>query len=826
MLQTGEAAGKHGSFRAGPARIIFEAHPPSIAFPSPDVCTIEQGKDCLTKADQIGTWVVPQSPFAIEYSVATLQEINLAALDALAALRGGLGIGGVLLGTHDPKLLKIHAFRAVECEYAFGPVFVLSDRDRRKLTLLLRDLRQDPELRGAEVVGWYVSHTRRGGRMLAESDLEIYRTFFPEPWQVALLLQPGFMAPTAAGFFFREEDGSVHSSSTYREFSLGTWQESAGRREAATRDEAPDQPGGRPVAVWTKEFPTETRMSGNSVLRLRPISHAAPAQPEEFEMAARPEAVEPPKSGLPLAPPDLPDVPPLAIRTQPAAFEPGPVPDVADLPPISRAAELDLPEEPPAQNAETDGPAGSAQPAPASMPPLPDLSVTALPSTQDVPPERVSGSLARSLWLWLAAVVVVAAAAGWTLRLWLPWRGLTPAALHLKAAERNGLLEIRWDSAALASQTVRGGAITITDGTATESFTLDRAQVMSGSVLYPRRSNSVDVHMTVKAATGATTEGYITFAAAEPKTDEAASSDQQDEKKLATEAERAQQELSQMQERNQQLEKALKMAQAQPGPTSSAPPNRTAPARAGTPLIPGPATAQIARPAAAKGIGAAPGNSPQPTVPSAKPPEKTPATQPGAGRPAAPEPARAGPVTSAAAPPQVPKPQVPALPASQGPAPQSWQSAREGLTFDDVLKVAKPQAGAPPTPPPPAPVQRAAPQPPLLAGRWAHTTSFPSGSPFPPESVSLAIAQGNGQVSGTLSGRYRVPKGRKFKPDVQLRFAGPAHTGSQKFTFTGTDGSTGEIEILPVAGKPNEIEVVWHAAREGLTFDEVLFRAQ
>ena len=37
---------------------------------------------------------------------------------------------------------------------------------------------------------------------------------------------------------------------------------------------------------------------------------------------------------------------------------------------------------------------------------------------------------------------------------------------------------------------------------------------------------------------------------------------------------------------------------------------------------------------------------------------------------------------------------------------------------------------------------------------------------------------------------------------------------------------TGEIEILTVAGKPNEVEVVWHSARDGLTFDDVLFRAQ
>jgi hypothetical protein len=118
-------------------------------------------------------------------------------------------------------------------------------------------------------------------------------------------------------------------------------------------------------------------------------------------------------------------------------------------------------------------------------------------------------------------------------------------------------------------------------------------------------------------------------------------------------------------------------------------------------------------------------------------------------------------------------------------------------------------------------------QPPsTLAGRWTYSGAFQSGSPFPPESATLAIVETNGQVAGTFTGRYRVPKGRKFRADVQLRFAGPVQPGSQRLTFTAADDTTGEIEILRVAGKPNEVEVVWHSTRDGLTFDDVLFRAQ
>ena len=69
----------------------------------------------------------------------------------------------------------------------------------------------------ARSLGWYHSHTRSEIFLSAE-DLEIHNRFFPEPWQFALVLKPHTFQPMRAGFFFREQDGSIHSAAAYQEF--------------------------------------------------------------------------------------------------------------------------------------------------------------------------------------------------------------------------------------------------------------------------------------------------------------------------------------------------------------------------------------------------------------------------------------------------------------------------------------------------------------------------------------------------------------------------------------------------------------------------------
>ena len=164
----------------------------------------------------LGTWSAPECPYIIEYSPRVLDDIRLAVVDAFYSLpRGGAEIGGILLGRYADGRISILDYRALDCEHAMGPSFTLSQNDQTQLADLLAAARQDPD--GMRPVGWYHSHTR-SEIFLSEADQDIHKRFFPEPWQVALVLKPSTFEPTRGGFFFREADGSIRGSASYQEF--------------------------------------------------------------------------------------------------------------------------------------------------------------------------------------------------------------------------------------------------------------------------------------------------------------------------------------------------------------------------------------------------------------------------------------------------------------------------------------------------------------------------------------------------------------------------------------------------------------------------------
>jgi proteasome lid subunit RPN8/RPN11 len=111
------------------------------------------------------------------------------------------------------------AIRPAACEHSSGPSFRLSERDRAALREQIRQDQEDPRLEGLVCVGWYVSHTRTE-ITLAESDQEIFSTYFSQPWQVTLVIRPSRGGNMRAGFFVREADGSVSASQSYLEFNF------------------------------------------------------------------------------------------------------------------------------------------------------------------------------------------------------------------------------------------------------------------------------------------------------------------------------------------------------------------------------------------------------------------------------------------------------------------------------------------------------------------------------------------------------------------------------------------------------------------------------
>jgi proteasome lid subunit RPN8/RPN11 len=162
-------------------------------------------------------WPAAECPFIVEYSPRVLDDIRLAVTDAFFSLpRGGAEIGGVLLGRQEKGRISIVDSVPMECEHAFGPSFVLSDRDQAKLAELVASGSRNPH---ARPLGWWHSHTR-SDIFLSEADLQVYNSYFPESSQVALVLKPHTFQPTRAGFFFREPDGSIHAASSYHEVVL------------------------------------------------------------------------------------------------------------------------------------------------------------------------------------------------------------------------------------------------------------------------------------------------------------------------------------------------------------------------------------------------------------------------------------------------------------------------------------------------------------------------------------------------------------------------------------------------------------------------------
>jgi proteasome lid subunit RPN8/RPN11 len=186
-------------------------------------------------APSFETWSAPGNSFRIEYSQRVLEQIRETAVEGYHCVpHGGVETGGVLFGTLGENMVRIVAWRPVICEYARGPSFLLSEKDEAAFAETLQSWGGHAELAELEPMGWYRAHTR-SEILLSDTDLTFYNRFFPRPWQVALIVRPASFAPTRAGFFFREADGSIRAENSYREFTLTP----VATPKAAVREEAP-----------------------------------------------------------------------------------------------------------------------------------------------------------------------------------------------------------------------------------------------------------------------------------------------------------------------------------------------------------------------------------------------------------------------------------------------------------------------------------------------------------------------------------------------------------------------------------------------------------
>ena len=155
------------------------------------------------------------------------------------------------------------------------------------------------------------------------------------------------------------------------------------------------------------------------------------------------------------------------------------------------------------------------------------INIEAISATPETPPEAVQAAApavaadlpkfalvepqkSRRWWIASLCVLLGSAMGAWayqTRNLWLPAPAASPAAsaasyLALSADEQNGELQIRWDRNSPAVRSGLSAVLTITDGDAARSVPLDREHLLSGSLTYIRKTERVDLSMTLQQPGG------------------------------------------------------------------------------------------------------------------------------------------------------------------------------------------------------------------------------------------------------------------------------------------------------------------------------------
>jgi proteasome lid subunit RPN8/RPN11 len=450
---------------------------------------------------QFASWTTPECPFAIEYSLRVLDDIRLAVMDAFFSLpRGGAEIGGILLGTFDKRVLRIADYAPLDCEHAYGPSFTLSDRDHAKLEELLTIARRSGGSLGP--VGWYHSHTR-SEVFFSDADIAIHKHFFPEPWQIGLVLKPHTFEPMRAGFFFREAGGKVHGEACYREFKLDPQlpMQAAAAAAGVSPAALPPPP---PAPVLPRIEPPVIVMPE----RTEPVEPLAPAPPDPVP----PAAPAPVSAPAPVAEPVEVPLPAFAVAEEPAPrrLKWVVLALVAAAASAAGAYQTRSAWLPPAQAALARFTAKPAAPAPAPRP--------------QQPPPPVA----------------------------------PPATLGLNTVDQEGQLHITWNRDAAVVRGAAGGILAISEGPAPLVIPLDQAHLQNGSFTYGRESGRVDVSLTVEAANGQSTKEVATFVGApvqRSKAQDAAVLKQRDD--LAKQAEKLKSDLKKQAERTRKLENTV-----------------------------------------------------------------------------------------------------------------------------------------------------------------------------------------------------------------------------------------------------------------------------
>jgi hypothetical protein len=149
-------------------------------------------------------WEMPGKPIAVHLHLNVVDRLLAEVMRGFGAVpKRGAEVGGVLIGCvepGDPSIVRIDDYEVIKCDYKFGPSYLFEDLApfEGPCGRWAKD-----ESRPTYAVGYFRSHTRDGFSLAAE-DITLLDRFFPEPWNIALLVRPYGSKVSTAGFFFRE----------------------------------------------------------------------------------------------------------------------------------------------------------------------------------------------------------------------------------------------------------------------------------------------------------------------------------------------------------------------------------------------------------------------------------------------------------------------------------------------------------------------------------------------------------------------------------------------------------------------------------------------
>lgn len=441
---------------------------------------------------QILLWTIPEYPYRVTVAAPIINEIRILAVEAFYSVpRGGVEIGGVFFGTRTTDSLNIRAQRPITCQYASGPSFTLSVKDQLGLSGLLDQASTDPDLAGMSPLGWYHSHTR-SEIFLSPADLQFYNDFFPDRWQIAMVLRPANLQPTRAGFFFRDRLGAVKSDAPLQIFALEPPLFGLTLLDPAPASDQPvvaEVPAPEPVKV------------------LEPKAQPAGATfAERLALLQPSEPNPPPPASVPVEP-----HPALAAAVA-AAVESGNHAVAATLAATTPVSLTPV----------STGPAGIIAPAPMETPKAAQEATSPPAATSDAAPVDAEIphflSLAKPRkqrsfgWVWALAAIILACGAGGAAV--LRWGKMAkPADLGLETYDINGAFLIRWDRESPVVRSATHATLEIQDGGEKTPFPLTPGELLAGGYGYIRRTGQVSVHLIVEGPTPA--EEYSNFSTAQ-----------------------------------------------------------------------------------------------------------------------------------------------------------------------------------------------------------------------------------------------------------------------------------------------------------------------